>query len=66
MEERLIHLETKISYQESLIADLNDTVVDQQKEIGLLKTMMELLRARLDELQEHAGESMPHVRPPHY
>ena len=66
MEERLIHLETKISYQESLIADLNDTVVAQQKEIGSLKKMQQLLKARLDELQEQAGESMPHARPPHY
>ena len=66
MEERMIHLETKISYQESLIADLHDTVVDQQKEIGRLKQMQELLKARLDELQEQSGESMPHARPPHY
>ena len=66
MEDRIVHLETKISYQESLIADLNDTVVDQQKEIGRLKTVTERLKARLDELQEHAGESLPHTRPPHY
>ena len=66
MEQRLIELEIKLSYQESIITDLNESVIAQQREIDRLKTGMEMLKKRLQELQDVSGENLPHTRPPHY
>ncbi len=66
MESRLMELEMKLSYQESLVADLNETVINQQKEIDTLKASLSLLTKRIQELRELSGENLPHTRPPHY
>ncbi len=67
MEERLIELETKISYQDHLIGELNDVVVTQQKQIDQLEKAMLRLS---DHLKQASGSGLARpdeeVPPPHY
>jgi len=63
-EQRLLHLETKVSYQDKLIAELNDVVV------GLNRALSEVTR-RLESVErvirnELERRDMPNEKPPHY
>jgi uncharacterized coiled-coil protein SlyX len=63
-EERFLRIETKIAYQDKLIADLNDVIVD------LNRTVIEY-RKRLDAVEkafrnEVERRDMPNEKPPHY
>jgi SlyX protein len=63
-DERFLRIETKIAYQDKLIADLNDVIVD------LNRTVIEY-RKRLDAVEkafrnEVERRDMPNERPPHY
>ena len=67
MEERLIELETKISYQDHIIGELNDVVTRQQKQIDQLEKainrMREHLKSGSDSGLARPDEESP---PPHY
>lgn len=67
VEERLIHLETTVAFQEDLLSKLNELVSKQQLELHQLERLLEELRAQLRELQpstvRDAAEEPP---PPHY
>lgn len=67
MEERLNALETKIAYMENSIAELNEVLVEQQKDLdGHTKKIDTLIRL-FRELKEGDGDDSPHdIRPPHY
>lgn len=63
-DERFLRIETKIAYQDKLIADLNDVIVD------LNRTVIEY-RKRLDAVEkafrnEVERREMPNEKPPHY
>ena len=61
--ERFVLLETKIAYQEKLISELSEVIVEHSQTIDRL----ELRVRRLEQaLRENAGEPMGHDRPPHY
>lgn len=61
--ERFVLLETKIAYQEKLISELSEVLVEHSQIIDRL----ELRVRRLEQaLRENAGEPMGHDRPPHY
>ncbi len=67
-EERFIEIETKLSYQEKTIKDLNDVICEQQEEIDNLNAICKKL-ANL--IKEHAqmvsGIDAPaNEKPPHY
>jgi SlyX protein len=66
MDDGLLELQIRLSYQESALADLNETVIAQQKEIDRLRKTLELLGQRVRDLQDLGGEEMPHTPPPHY
>jgi SlyX protein len=61
---RLIELETKIAYQDKTIAELNQVVVQLNKELAeyarRLQTVEKTLRAELER------RDMPLEKPPHY
>ena len=67
-EDRLIDIETKLAYQEKIIKDLNEVVIEQQRAIKKLATGY----GKLAELfQEHvrtiSGINGPaDEKPPHY
>ena len=66
-EERIIELETKISYQEDLIQELNKHVIEQQNRIDSLSVMCEVLKDQLKEvLTNLPGTTASEEKPPHY
>jgi SlyX protein len=63
MEERFMRLETKIAYQEKLIADLNEVLLERGAQVDLLTVQMKGLQRQVLE----AGSEQPaNEVPPHY
>lgn len=67
LEERLVNIETKITFQEDLIEELNKTVYQQQKKLDRLEAVCDSLARHIESLGEARNEGMPaNERPPHY
>jgi SlyX protein len=66
-ERRLVELETKASYQEAALQDLNKEIIDQGARIDKLEAAVRALR---DSIKEGSGEGQTPLpeneRPPHY
>lgn len=59
-----IELETKIAYQDKLIADLNDVVVGLNRHVAELTRRLEAVERTV---RSHVEvREMPNERPPHY
>lgn len=66
-ENRLIELETKVSYQEDLLQELNSLVISQQSQLDELTKTCKLLSDRLKEaMQYFPNTSNVNEKPPHY
>ncbi len=67
-EERLVNIETKLSFQEDLIEELNKTIYQQQQKIERLEAICEALARQVRSLAEAGGEGKgpANERPPHY
>jgi SlyX protein len=62
-------LQTHIAFQEHSIAALNTALIEQQKQIDMLRTELRLLKEKLGELEEGLEQkSFGSVdeKPPHY
>jgi SlyX protein len=67
LEQRLENIETKITFQEDLIEELNKVVYQQQKKLDRLEAVCESLVRHIESLAEARNEGMPaNERPPHY
>lgn len=69
MEEKLIELETKFSYQEDLLSDLNAIVAKQQRQLDELMAEMSGMKEQLQDALERGpagGQLEQSERPPHY
>ncbi|MGC2457214.1 MAG: SlyX family protein [Gallionellaceae bacterium] len=66
IEERLVKIETKISFQEDLIEELNKTVYQQQKKLERLEAICESLARHVESLAAATEGKPAHERPPHY
>lgn len=67
MEERLVRIETKISFSEDLLEELNHTVFRQQAQIERLQEQVRALATQLQDLRHASGGRDPHDEmPPHY
>ncbi len=66
-EERIIELETRLTYQEEYIRSLNDTVVTLQQQLNDVITLCESLGEKLKYLDtsQQTDDSIDQV-PPHY
>ncbi len=66
-EDRLVEIETKITFQENTIKDLSDTVYNQQKQIDAL---CETLKQLIDQIKDSSiispGGNLKDEKPPHY
>jgi len=67
LEHRIVELETKLSFQEDLLQELNSHVINQQSQIDKLETLCNLLKEQYKEIVS----SLPDVVsgdevPPHY
>lgn len=66
-DDRIIELETKVSYQEDLLQDLNKLVVTQQQQLDQLAMICKTLNDQLKEaMQRIPDESNADEKPPHY
>jgi len=68
IEERLENIETKISFQEDQIEELNKTVYQQQQKLDQLEEICRALARHVQALAEagNEGKSPGNERPPHY
>ncbi|MEQ8314501.1 MAG: SlyX family protein [Gammaproteobacteria bacterium] len=69
MDEKLVDLETRYSYQEDLLQKLNETVIAQQKQLDEQSRQLKYLHDQLLELRESASSAEPgpaDEKPPHY
>ena len=65
--DRIIELETKLSYQEDTISQLNDVVCRQQNQLDEIDQKCELLFSSTRALtQKLSGEDGEADKPPHY
>jgi SlyX protein len=62
-EDRFLRLETKMAYQEKLIAELHEVLLERGKEIDSLLTRMESSERIL---RDGPGEDPSNDAPPHY
>jgi len=63
-ERRFVTLETKIAYQEKVIADLNDVVIERGREFDKLVRRITRLEQQVEQL---LGQfDVPAEKPPHY
>lgn len=68
MEEKLIELETKFSYQEDLLAELNSIVARQQRQLDEVLRELAAVKEQLREATQR-GTGLGEVgqeKPPHY
>jgi len=66
-DERLMRIETKLSYQEATIADLGEALLEQRNSIASLEGLVRALRGKLGELSGEGQLPLPAgERPPHY
>jgi SlyX protein len=67
IEKRLENLETKISYQEDQIDELNKTVYQQQQKLDRLEAICGSLARHIQSMAEPGNAGMAaNERPPHY
>jgi len=62
-------LQTHIAYQEHSIAELNDALIAQQKQLDLFRIELRLLREKLGDVEQNLGSkpfSAADEKPPHY
>ena len=67
LEARVEALEVRVAYQDPMIEDLNQTVIDQWKKIDALRRQLNELLDRVQEVEDSTGgPSAPEPPPPHY
>jgi uncharacterized coiled-coil protein SlyX len=62
-EERMISLETKISFLENFVTELNKVIIDQERTIKMLTAETESIKKLIEEKKEKLPET---EKPPHY
>jgi len=67
LEERIIELETKLSFQEDLLQELNSHVITQQTQIDKLNVVCNLLKDQYKEIVSSLPDAATGDEvPPHY
>jgi len=64
MTDPVIELQERVTYQDSVISDLDQVVRDFAARVELLERQLKTLQERVDELPEAGGTQDP--PPPHY
>tara|TARA_Y100001978_G_C23293967_1_gene246113 strand:- start:15 stop:221 length:207 start_codon:yes stop_codon:yes gene_type:complete len=65
--ERLVGIETKLSFQEQATDQLSEVLRDQQSQLDSLRRNIERLATRLGQIDKSAGTDPPiDEKPPHY
>ena len=70
MEEKITELETKFSFQEDLLQELNEIVIRQQQQLDEIIGQMRIFKEQLEDVAVEGvnppGEDSQHEKPPHY
>ncbi len=66
MQTRLENLETKISYQEHMIQELNEVVIAQQHQIDKLEKALQQLQGYISHTEARLSVPEQEAPPPHY
>ncbi len=66
LEARMIELETRFSHQEHLLAQLDDALVGQRREIDALTAEVRRLKTALEAARTRDESTFVNERPPHY
>lgn len=66
--DEIVELQMKVSFQDSLLEELNQVIIDQQKQISRIELMLETMKVQMNTMQTGSQqESGPqHELPPHY
>jgi SlyX protein len=65
LEQRIQALEERLAYQQRLLEELNEVVLEQRGELDRLSRQAVASRATIEQLLAQ-GEDLPHEKPPHY
>jgi SlyX protein len=67
-EEAIIDLQMKLSFQDSLLEDLNQVIISQQDQISRLELAIQTLKVQVSSMQTsmNTGTTQQHEIPPHY
>ena len=68
MQDRVEELQMKYSFQEDLLQELNKIIVQQQEDIGAIKSEIQTMKEELISLQEsqRTNQNINVEVPPHY
>ncbi|WP_444998138.1 SlyX family protein [Aliikangiella sp. IMCC44359] len=67
LQERIDDLEMKVTFQEELIEQLNQSIIQQQEDIRLLTRLIEKTNAKLQDIQQpNVIDAQMETPPPHY
>lgn len=66
MQDELIELQSKLTFQEQSLAELNKALVSQQKQINHLQLQIKLYEDRLNEIEDATSLTGQDEKPPHY
>lgn len=67
MNEDIVDLQTKLSFQESVLEELNQVITDQQRQITNLELTLETMKVQINTMQTATqGSGQQHEIPPHY
>ena len=67
MNDEIIDLQTKLSFQDGLLEELNQVVIDQQKQISRIELALETMKIQINTMQSTQAEGEPiEPPPPHY
>jgi len=64
VDEKLVDLEVRLSFQEDTIDQLNDVILFQNKKIGNLERQIKMIVSKLNSAE--SDETVYDQRPPHY
>jgi len=67
VKDEIIDLQTKLSFQDSLLEELNQVVIDQQQQISRLELALDSMKVQINTMQTGTQEpGQQHEIPPHY
>ncbi|MDF1588347.1 MAG: SlyX family protein [Gammaproteobacteria bacterium] len=68
MNNEIVDLQMKLSFQEGLLDDLNQVIIDQQQQISRLELAIETIKVQMRTMQTsiHQENGQQHEIPPHY
>ena len=66
MDQAIIDLQTKLSFQDELLEQLNQIITDQQQQISRLELKLESLKSQVQTMQSTQVVSDANEPPPHY